>query len=177
VIKRLNLPDIEVSVDLRRIQGRWKVATVALEDKPGATDQTAQTQFTTTAAADQASQAPAGLPSDEAPSPVMSVPRFGGAPDQTAQTSAASTLRLGRAGPPGSAVASGQVGPTCMGELWPKGFHADRVECPIYLKTQPGLAEQCSAHAQDGSMANVTVTFLDYDPITRESKIDCSINP
>lgn len=181
VIKRLNLPDIKVSVDLRRIEGNWKVSTVALEDQVGAVDQTAQAQPTMPAsdstATGQTDQVQTGLPPEETPSPVMSVPRYGGAPEQSTQASAPSALPLGRAGPPGSAVASGQVGPTCMGELWPKGFHADRVDCPIYLKTQPGLTEQCSAHAQDGSMATVTVTFLDYDPTTRESKIDCSINP
>jgi hypothetical protein len=84
--------------------------------------------------------------------------------------------RLGRAGPPGSVVASGQVGPYCMTPLWKHGFHANQVDCPLYLPTRPGATEQCVARDAVGTVHDITVTFLDYDRATRQSSVDCTIN-
>ena len=186
VLRRLDLPALQASIDLRRIDASWKIVTVAIENPPAAADQTTQTALHTAAEEQAPAQQAALQPlpqdgaspaqqSDPTVSPVMPVPRFGAVPGAAAVAPNPANLTLGHAGPPGTSVASGQVGPTCMGVLWPQGFHANRIDCPLYLKTQPGLTERCLAHTEDGLTASVLVTYLNYDPVTRQSQIDCRI--
>jgi hypothetical protein len=84
-------------------------------------------------------------------------------------------LRLGRAGPPGSALPSGQVGPNCMTPLWKSGFHATSTQCPLYLPARPGAQEQCVAQDSAGRSRDFTVTFLDWNPATGTGSVDCGV--
>lgn len=113
--------------------------------------------------------------------PVAPVPRFGpGSPvyqrSPVPRASPSDGPRLGRAGPPGAALPSGQVGPSCMSPLWKMGFHATHVDCPLYLPARPGAVEQCSAGDAAGRVRSVTVTFLDWDAATRKGAVDCHLN-
>jgi hypothetical protein len=114
--------------------------------------------------------------------PVAPVPRFGpGAhvDEATApgvRMSPAPRRRLGRAGPPGTMMPSGQVGPACMTPLWKAGFHTNHVDCPLYLPARPGATEQCRATDAAGRVRGVTVTFLDWIPEARRGAIDCRLN-
>ena len=175
-IHRAGMPDLPVAVDLRRIGSTWKVATVAFEapaplnadaavaDAPPAAAPMAQPP----AAVDDAAQT--STVGDDTPGPVMSVP------DRGPLNPVAPVQNSGRPGPAGSSVAAGQVGPTCMGQLWKAGVRTTNVDCPLYLPTRPGATEQCVARTQAGDSVGVTVTYLDYDALTRNSAIDCRAN-
>lgn len=194
-VKRLNLPDLKAAVDLRRIDGTWKVASVSVQDPTiSSPAPSANGGANPTTTAQQQQQPPATAPGDPSsmapsdnaggamagtapttlppPTPIAPVPRYGGAPMSTPT----GNLALGRAGPPGTAMPSGQVGPECMSPLWKMGFRADSVRCPLYLPTIPGRQETCMAHSIDGRVGTVTVTFLDYDPITKRGTFDCHLN-
>jgi hypothetical protein len=114
--------------------------------------------------------------------PIAPVPRFGpGAPvyERPAPRRRASShhvVRLGRPGPPGTAMPSGQVGPACMTPLWREGFRTNHVECPLYLRTRPGATEQCTASDAAGRVRSVTVTFLDWDAATGRGTVNCALN-
>ena len=93
----------------------------------------------------------------QAVQPVAPVPRFGPG-SHVDETSARGTSsedrpqpRLGRAGPRGTMMPSGQVGPACMTPLWKAGFRTNHVECPLYLPTRPGVTQQCTATDAGGA--------------------------
>jgi hypothetical protein len=182
-LHREGLSPLPVTVDLRRIDGIWKVATIAFEAPApadgGATASALAQPATpnTQIAAPVDNSLPPATTDGDAPGPVMSVPRFGPVPGQDrAPTDTVSSSSGGRPGPAGSVVASGQVGPTCMGQLWKQGLRTTGVDCPLYLPTRPGATESCVAHTQTGATTGVAVTYLDYDPATRESTIECRPN-
>lgn len=114
--------------------------------------------------------------------PVAPVPRFGpGSPVYQSsvpgvQLKNPRSRRYGRAGPPGTMMPSGQVGPACMTPLWRAGFRTNHVECPLYLPARPGASQQCLARDASGRMRGVTVTFLDWDASTGRGAIDCRLN-
>lgn len=114
--------------------------------------------------------------------PVAPVPRFGPG-SHVNETSAQgmssedrSRSRPGRAGPRGTMMPSGQVGPACMTPLWKAGFRTNHVECPLYLPTRPGATQQCTATDAGGRVRSLTVTFLDWDASTGRGAIDCRLN-
>jgi hypothetical protein len=113
--------------------------------------------------------------------PVAPVPRFGpGAHvDETAPRTGSPDVqraRLGRPGPRGTMMPSGQVGPACMTPLWKAGFRTNHVQCPLYLPTRPGATQQCTAMDAAGRVRSLTVTFLDWDASTSRGAIDCRLN-
>ncbi len=113
--------------------------------------------------------------------PVAPVPRFGpGAHvNDTARDIPSSQVqrsRLGRPGPRGTMMPSGQVGPACMTPLWKAGFRTNHVQCPLYLPARPGATQQCTATDSAGRVRAVTVTFLDWDASTGRGAIDCRLN-
>lgn len=114
--------------------------------------------------------------------PVAPVPRFGpGSPAyqasaQGVQLPPRDHRRVGRAGPPGTVMPSGQVGPACMTPLWKAGFRTNHVDCPLYPPTSPGASQQCMARDMAGRTRRLTVTFLDWDAATGRGAIDCRLN-
>lgn len=114
--------------------------------------------------------------------PVAPVPRFGpGSPvyqssAQSVRRPERGSRRFGRAGPAGTMMPSGQVGPACMTPLWKAGFRTNHVECPLYLPARPGATQQCMARDAAGRMRSLTVTFLDWDARTGRGAIDCRLN-
>ena len=173
IVKRTGLPDLQAQIDLRRVDTVWKVVYVQMTGPTGLISSSGT----------GVGPSPGDLGAGGGGAPVGSgdVSQPTGvagpaAPLTVPQPAPQSTIPLGRSGPPGTVVASGQVGPTCMSPLWSQGFRADSVKCPLYLNARPGETEICSAHSIDGRYATVRVTYLDYDPVTRLNKIDCRIN-
>ncbi len=169
----VNMP---VDVKLEKEPDGWKVLSLQLNAPASMVTAQAGSEAAVQAQVQQAQQmnpqAAAAAP-ELAPgvSSVQSV-----APLSRPATANLSAQASGRAGPPSVFLASGQVGPTCMEQLFKAGFRNEGVYCTqTYLPTKPGASEVCMAH-QNGISHPVTVTFLDYDPVTRQGSIICRLD-
>ena len=95
----------------------------------------------------------------------------------SAPSTSSGSLPLGRAGPAGAYLASGQVAPGCLSPVLQQGFRAEEITCPLRLPAIPGRRETCIAHGAGGVQQRaVQVTFLDWNPITHSGSVDCRLN-
>jgi hypothetical protein len=178
--------DLPVVVDLRRIGGIWKVSTVAFQAADESSTQIPTPSLPSDSAASSI-QSPqqagnASLPNGQ-PGGVIAAPNMNGAP--AAPTAAPPASFSGAPAAPvaaaptssdaaGNAVIVGsQMEPICMSALAAQGFAVNRVDCRTGLAAKPGAQQLCYAHVQDGRTLYASVTYGGYDPVTRQSRIDC----